>query len=70
MPEGQQQAPAFQPSPEFLARAKRMDDAMHLRKPDRVPVAPLVVHYYPTRVRGISNKEAMYHPEKSVQAWK
>lgn len=71
MPEGQQpQAPAFQPSPEFLARAKRMDDAMHLRKPDRVPVAPLVVHYYPTRVRGISNKEAMYHPEKSIQAWK
>jgi uroporphyrinogen-III decarboxylase len=71
MPESQQaQAPTFQPSPEFLARAKRMDDAMHLRKPDRVPVAPLVVHYYPTRVRGISNKDAMYHPERAVQAWK
>jgi uroporphyrinogen-III decarboxylase len=71
MSENQQpQGRAFQPSPEFLARAKRMDDAMHLRKPDRVPVAPVVVHYYPTRVRGISNKDAMYHPERAVQAWK
>ena len=38
MSENQQpQPPVFQPSPEFLARAKRMDDAMQLRKPDRVP---------------------------------
>jgi len=46
-----------------------MDDAMHLRKPDRVPVAPLTVHFYPTRVRGISNRDAMYQPEKTFQAW-
>jgi hypothetical protein len=46
-----------------------MDDAMQLRKPDRIPVAPLVVHFYPTKVRGISNKDAMYHPEKTYQAW-
>ena len=30
------------PSPEFLARKRRLDDALNLRKPDRVPVAPLV----------------------------
>lgn len=60
----------FTPSQEFLARQKRLDDAMNLRKPDRVPVAPLVVHYYPTRVRGISNKEAMYDPDKTAEAWK
>jgi uroporphyrinogen-III decarboxylase len=46
-----------------------MDDAMHLRKPDRFPVAPLTVHFYPTRVRGISNRDAMYQPEKTFQAW-
>jgi hypothetical protein len=62
-------AAAFQPSAEYLARRKRMDDAMQLRKPDRIPVAPLVVHFYPTKVRGISNKDAMYHPEKTYQAW-
>ena len=62
--------PEFVPSPEFLARKKRLDDALNLRKPDRVPVAPLVAHYYPTRVRGISNKEAMYDTEKTIQAWK
>ena len=60
----------FIPSPAFLARKKRLDDAMNLRKPDRVPAAPLVVHYYATRARGISNREAMYNPEKTIRAWK
>jgi uroporphyrinogen-III decarboxylase len=64
------QVPAFRPSPEFLARKKRMDDAMSLRKPDRVPVAPLIVHYYPTRAAGISNKDAMYDPKKTTEVWK
>ena len=60
----------FRPSPEFLARKKRLDDAMNLRKPDRVPVAPLVVHYYPTKVAGISNKDAMFDTERTIEAWK
>jgi len=64
------QSLAFQPTPEFLARAKRMDDAMNIRKPDRVPVSPLVVTYYATRIKGISNKEAMYQPERTAAAWK
>ncbi|MCF8095449.1 MAG: hypothetical protein K9J79_08845 [Desulfobacteraceae bacterium] len=70
MSENEEQASAFQPSPEYLARAKRMDDAMHLRRPDRVPVAPLSLHFHPTKVRGISNKEAMYNQSKWFQALK
>ncbi len=62
--------PGFVPSSEFLARKKRLDNAMNLQKPDRVPVAPLVIHYYPTRIRGISNREAMYNTEKMIEAWK
>ena len=60
----------FQPSPEFLVRAKRMDDAMHLRKPDRIPVAPLCIHFFATKVRGISNKEAMNDQGRMFQALK
>jgi len=43
----------------FQEREKRLTDAIALRKPDRVPVAPLAVHYYPTLAAGISNKDAM-----------
>jgi hypothetical protein len=68
--ENRPDVPYFVPSPEFLARQKRLDDAMNLRKPDRVPVAPLVVHYYPTKIKGISNKDAMFSPEVTAQAWK
>jgi uroporphyrinogen-III decarboxylase len=60
----------FQPSPEFIARAKRLDDAMHIRKPDRIPVAPIVVTFYPTKIKGISNKDAMSYPEKTAETWK
>lgn len=64
------QAPPFEPSPEFLARKKRLDDAMSLQKPDRVPVAPLVVHFYATRSTGISNKTAMYDCERTFEVWR
>jgi uroporphyrinogen-III decarboxylase len=46
----------------YAVRQKRIDDAMHLRQPDRVPVVPLSVNYYPTRSRGISNKQALHSP--------
>ncbi len=62
------QTQAFIPSPEFLARKKRIEDAFILRQPDRVPVAPVVLHYYPTRVAGISNKDAMYQIDRRLQA--
>jgi hypothetical protein len=60
----------FQPSPIFLARQKRIEDAFNLIRPDRVPVVPVVIHYYPTRVKGISNKDSMYHWDKRLQVLK
>ena len=30
--------PEFKPSPEFLARAQRVQDALELKQPDRIPV--------------------------------
>jgi len=59
-----------QQSPAFLARQKRIEDAFNLKKPDRVPVAPVTLHYYPNRAKGISNKDAMYQLDKRLQAIK
>jgi len=47
------------PEAQFQARKQRFDDAVALRKPDRVPVVPVISTYYHTRVAGISNKDAM-----------
>jgi hypothetical protein len=58
--------PNFQVPPQLLERQRRLDDALNLRKPDRVPVAPVNLHYYPTRVKGITNKESMYHWENRL----
>jgi hypothetical protein len=49
----------FQPSPAFLARQKRLEDAKNLRRPDRVPIAPLV-NYYPNIIRAIPNRQMQY----------
>src|SRR5512136_2163965 len=57
-------------SSDYLAREKRVNDAFALKKSDRVPVVPLIVHFYPNRVMGISNKEAMYDLAKSHAARK
>jgi hypothetical protein len=60
----------FQPSPEYLARQKRLEDAFNLIRPDRVPVAPVTLHYYPTKVKGISNRDAMYQWDRRLQMLK
>lgn len=52
----------------FQARQKRLDDAIALQKPDRVPVVPLMTHYYATRSAGISNKTCQYDIEKRLAA--
>ena len=57
----------FKPSSEFLVRQKRLEDALNLRKPDRVPVVPLMVHFYPTRAKRISNRDAMFETEKTIE---
>jgi hypothetical protein len=67
---GEQQNQLFEPSRDYLARAKRIDDAMNLRKPDRVPVVPLGFHFFPTRARGVSNKDAMYTMDRTLDIWK
>lgn len=56
-----------EPPSAFSAREKRIDDAVHLRKPDRIPVVPLTVGYYPTRSRGINSKTAMENLEKTLE---
>ncbi len=44
----------------YLEREGRFNDVVALRKPDRVPVIPLITHYFPTQIKGVSNKEAGY----------
>ena len=63
------EAPQFTPSPEYLAREKRFYDALHLTKPDRVPIASLAA-FFITNYGGISNAEAMHDYEKMATAWK
>ncbi len=48
----------------YKEREKRLTDAIALKKPDRVPVAPLIAHYFPTRTAGVSDKDAMQLYEK------
>jgi uroporphyrinogen-III decarboxylase len=54
-------APA--PSSEFLAREERFNDIVALRRPDRVPVVPLCLQYFATRIAGVSNRDAGYDHE-------
>jgi hypothetical protein len=44
----------------YAEREKRFYDIVALKKPDRVPVIPLMVHYFPTRIKGVSNRDAGY----------
>lgn len=68
--EQQPQKPEFKPSPEYLERARRLDTAMSLKKPDRVPVVPLVVHYYAAKLAGLSHKDAGYDMRAAGRAMK
>ncbi|MHA1146169.1 MAG: uroporphyrinogen decarboxylase family protein [Candidatus Helarchaeota archaeon] len=58
-----------QPSPRklFKERNQRVKDAIALKEPDRVPITPMST-FFPTEQKGLSKKEAMYEPEKVVQA--
>ncbi|MDR1044782.1 MAG: hypothetical protein LBP33_06650 [Candidatus Adiutrix sp.] len=49
-------------------RQKRFEDAVALRKPDRVPMI-VMPEYFPARLSGYSIKEVMYNPEAMSQAW-
>ena len=47
-----------------------MEDAFNLRQPDRVPVAPVVVHYYAALAAGMSHRDAQYHSDLNLRALK
>lgn len=56
-------------SNEFEAREKRLQDAIQLKKPDRVPIAPYAGIFYPTKIKGISHKDNMYNQAETYKAW-
>ncbi|MCP4752088.1 MAG: hypothetical protein GY866_14425 [Proteobacteria bacterium] len=54
----------------YREREKRFNDAVSLKKPDRVPVVPLVAHYFPTKVKGVSNRDAMFEYDTFYKIFK
>jgi hypothetical protein len=44
----------------YAEREQRFNDIVALKKPDRVPVISIAHHYFATKVKGISNKDAGY----------
>lgn len=59
----------FQPSPEYLAREKRVMDVVALKKPDRVPVATCAESFM-TTCQGLSEAESLYDFDKTREAYK
>ena len=53
----------------YQEREKRVMDAVQLKIPDRVPIAPFV-GFFPAKYAGISCEEAMYDYDKAYAAWK
>ena len=53
----------------FQARKKRVDDAIALRVPDRVPVWFGDFGYFPAKYSGFTCEEAMFEPEKQFAAY-
>lgn len=47
----------------FKERTKRVEDAIQLKVPDRVPHIPYF-HYFPAKYAGITARDAFYYPEK------
>jgi len=53
----------------YQERAKRVDEAIHLIVPDRVPIVPFP-EFFPLKYTGITMEEAMYDYDKTYTAWK
>ncbi len=62
-------AEEFRPSPEFLAREKRVMDVVALKKPDRVPVAT-ISHSFMTRCEGLTEADSIYDYDRTREAYK
>jgi hypothetical protein len=54
----------------FKQREQRFNDIVALKKPDRVPVVPLALDYFPTRIKGISDRVCGYDHIVRTQAYK
>ncbi|MFC2038450.1 uroporphyrinogen decarboxylase family protein [Chloroflexota bacterium] len=55
------------PAELFKEREKRINDAISLKIPDRVPMTPFLT-FFPARYAGITSREAMYDYEKLAEA--
>lgn len=55
--------------PLYQERLKRIEDAIQLKVPDRVPFLPSV-HFFPTNYCGMNAREAMYDYDRAGAAWK
>jgi hypothetical protein len=44
----------------YAEREKRFNDIVSLKRPDRAPVIPIASHYFATKIKGISNRDAGY----------
>ena len=53
---------------QYRKRERRVNDAIQLKIPDRVPVMSLL-GFFPAKYTGITCKEAMYGDEKMMKAW-
>ena len=53
----------FVPSPEYLARARRVEDAMALRQPDRAPIL-LGLSYLMAEMGNVTRQELYDNPAK------
>jgi len=54
---------------EYGERARRLSDAIQLKTPDRVPIAPLVT-FFPALYSGMTMQDVMYDPDKAYAAFK
>jgi hypothetical protein len=53
----------------YEERAKRVEDAIQLKVPDRVPIVP-DIEFFPLHYAGITVEEAMYDYNKAYEAWR
>jgi uroporphyrinogen-III decarboxylase len=60
---------SFSAEASYRQRERRFDDAVALRRPDRVPVVPFA-EFFMSKYQGLTNKEALYDYELMTEAWK
>src|SRR4030042_2909231 len=54
----------------YKGKAKRVQDAIQLKVPDRVPIWFQDLGFFPARYAGITCKDAMYYDKKLFAAYK